>query len=143
MPRGDKTKYTAKQERKAEHIEQSYEERGVSPKEAEARAWATVNKQSGGGEKSGGSGTRKSPASKSDARKDSARRAVAARKGASPNKGHAASASGGKSGSKAGGRSGDLDTLRVDELRKRASAKGIPGRSGMRKQQLIDALRAA
>lgn len=139
MPRGDKSKYTAKQERKAEHIEQSYEERGVSPKEAEARAWATVNKQSGGGEKSGGSGARKSPASKSDARKDSARRAVAARKGASPNKGRAASASGGK----AGGRSGDLDTLRVDELRKRASAKGIPGRSGMRKQQLIDALRAA
>jgi plasmid stabilization system protein ParE len=137
MPRGDKSKYTAKQERKAEHIEQSYEERGVSPKEAAARAWATVNKQSGGAEKAGGSGTRKSPASKSDARKDSARRAVAARKGASPNKGRAAS------GAKSAGRSGDLDKLRVDELRKRASAKGIPGRSGMRKQQLIDALRAA
>src|SRR5690606_12115799 len=48
MPRGDKSSYTDKQQRKAEHIEQSYEERGVASKEAEARAWATVNKQSGG-----------------------------------------------------------------------------------------------
>jgi plasmid stabilization system protein ParE len=53
MPRGDKDKYTDKQKRKAEHIEESYEERGVSKKEAEARAWATVNKESGGGNKSG------------------------------------------------------------------------------------------
>jgi plasmid stabilization system protein ParE len=53
MPRGDKGAYTDKQERKAEHIEDSYEERGVSKKEAEARAWATVNKESGGGKKSG------------------------------------------------------------------------------------------
>ena len=53
MPRGDKSKYTDKQERKAEHIEESYEKRGVSKKEAEKRAWATVNKSSGGGKKSG------------------------------------------------------------------------------------------
>lgn len=59
MTQGDKSKYTDKQKRKAQHIEESYEERGVSKKEAEARAWATVNKQDGGGEKSG-SGRKKS-----------------------------------------------------------------------------------
>ena len=53
MPRGDKGAYTEKQKRQAEHIEESYEERGVSKKTAEARAWATVNKESGGGKKSG------------------------------------------------------------------------------------------
>lgn len=53
MPRGDKDKYTDKQKRKAEHIEEGYEKRGVSGKEAERRAWATVNKESGGGNKSG------------------------------------------------------------------------------------------
>lgn len=53
MPRGDKSKYTDKQERKADHIAESYEERGVSEKEAERRAWATVNKDDGGGKKSG------------------------------------------------------------------------------------------
>ena len=53
MPRGDKDKYTDKQKRKAEHIEESYEDRGVSRDEAERRAWATVNKESGGGNKSG------------------------------------------------------------------------------------------
>ena len=52
MARGDKSKYTSKQKRQAEHIEESYEERGVSKKEAESRAWATVNKQDGGGKKS-------------------------------------------------------------------------------------------
>ena len=56
MPQGDKSKYTDKQERKAEHIEKSYEARGVSGKEAERRAWATVNKDDGGGKKEGGSG---------------------------------------------------------------------------------------
>jgi plasmid stabilization system protein ParE len=55
MPRGDKSKYTGKQERKAEHIAESYEEKGVSDQEAERRAWATVNKDDGGG-KAGGSG---------------------------------------------------------------------------------------
>ncbi len=53
MPRGDKDAYTDKQKRKAEHIEESYEDRGVPTKTAEARAWATVNKESGGGNKSG------------------------------------------------------------------------------------------
>ena len=53
MPQGDKSAYTDKQKRKAEHIEESYEERGVPEEEAERRAWATVNKESGGGNKSG------------------------------------------------------------------------------------------
>jgi len=53
MPRGDKSSYTDKQKRKAEHIEEGYEQRGVSAKEAERRAWATVNKESGGGKLSG------------------------------------------------------------------------------------------
>lgn len=53
MPRGDKSAYTDKQKRQAEHIEESYEERGVSKDEAEAGAWATVNKETGGGKKSG------------------------------------------------------------------------------------------
>jgi len=53
MPRGDKTAYTGKQKRQAEHIEKGYEKHGVSHKEAERRAWATVNKESGGGKKSG------------------------------------------------------------------------------------------
>lgn len=53
MPRGDKSKYTDKQKRQAEHIVESYEERGVPEKEAERRGWATVNKETGGGKKSG------------------------------------------------------------------------------------------
>lgn len=53
MPQGDKSAYTDKQKRQAEHIENSYEKKGVSHKEAEKRAWATVNKQDGGGKKSG------------------------------------------------------------------------------------------
>jgi hypothetical protein len=53
MPKGDKSSYTSKQKRKAEHIEEGYEKRGVSKKTAKARAWATVNKSSGGGKKSG------------------------------------------------------------------------------------------
>jgi plasmid stabilization system protein ParE len=53
MPRGDKSSYTDKQKRRAEHIEDSYEKRGTSKKEAERRAWATVNKESGGGKRSG------------------------------------------------------------------------------------------
>jgi plasmid stabilization system protein ParE len=53
MPRGDKSKYSDKQKRQAEHIEESYEERGTPAKEAASRAWATVNKDSGGGNKSG------------------------------------------------------------------------------------------
>lgn len=67
MPRGDKSKYTDKQKRQAEHIEEGYEQRGVSEGEAERRAWATVNKISGGGKKSGsgkGKPTNKGPTRK-------------------------------------------------------------------------------
>jgi hypothetical protein len=53
MPRGDKSSYTGKQKRMAEHIEEGYEDRGVGEREAERRAWATVNKETGGGNKSG------------------------------------------------------------------------------------------
>ena len=64
MPRGEKSKYTSKQKRQAEHIEEGYEKRGTSKKEAERRAWATVNKSTGGGKKSGsGRGKKTSKAS--------------------------------------------------------------------------------
>jgi plasmid stabilization system protein ParE len=65
MPRGDKSAYTSKQKRQAEHIEEGYEQRGVPEKEAARRAWATVNKSTGGGKKSGsgrGKATNKEPA---------------------------------------------------------------------------------
>lgn len=64
MPRGDKSSYSTKQKRKASHIEKGYEKRGVPEDEAERRAWATVNKESGGGKKSGsGRGKKTSHAS--------------------------------------------------------------------------------
>ena len=64
MPRGDKSSYTSKQKREAHHIEEGYEKRGTSTKEAERRAWATVNKQDKGGKKSGsGRGKKSSHAS--------------------------------------------------------------------------------
>lgn len=129
MPRGDKSSYSAKQRRQAEHIEEGYEQRGVPKEEAEARAWATVNKQSGGGEK-GGSGTAKSPAAKQAARQDSARRAVATKRGHSPNQGELA-------------RSQDeLEQLSKAELMSLAGARQIAGRARMRKAQLVSALRA-
>jgi hypothetical protein len=56
MPRGDKSKYSEKQVRQAHHIEEGYEERGVPENVAEGRAWATVNRMTGGGKKAGGSG---------------------------------------------------------------------------------------
>jgi plasmid stabilization system protein ParE len=67
MPRGDKSAYSDKQKRQAEHIEEGYEGRGVAEKEAERRAWATVNAMTGGGKKSGsgrGKTTNKAPAKK-------------------------------------------------------------------------------
>jgi plasmid stabilization system protein ParE len=67
MPRGDKSSYSNKQKRQAEHIEEGYEDSGVSKKEAQRRAWATVNKESGGGKKSGSGRGRKT--SKSSSRK--------------------------------------------------------------------------
>jgi hypothetical protein len=97
MARGDKSKYTGKQKRQAEHIEEGYEKRGKSHKEAERRAWATVNAMEGGGKKPGGSGrgkkVNKAPAKKGGklggkaaaarpkaARKASAKKAAATRK---------------------------------------------------------------
>ena len=68
MPRGDKSKYTEKQKRQAEHIEEGYESRGVNEHEAEKRAWATVNKMTGGGKQQGGSGRGK-PVNKEPAKK--------------------------------------------------------------------------
>jgi plasmid stabilization system protein ParE len=81
MPRGDKSAYSDKQKRRAEHIADSYEERGTSTGEAKRRAWATVNKESGGGEKSG-SGRGKPEnrsASKKGGRKGSASQSHATR----------------------------------------------------------------
>ena len=60
MPRGDKSSYSSKQKRQAEHIEEGYEKRGTSKKEAERHAWATVNKQDKGGKKSGSGRGKKS-----------------------------------------------------------------------------------
>jgi len=92
MPRGDKSAYSDKQKRKAEHIEEGYEKRGTSKKEAERRAWATVNKESGGGKKSGsGRGKTESHASSrkgghkggaASAHRSKAERSASARKGA-------------------------------------------------------------
>ena len=97
MPRGDKSKYTDKQERKADHIAEGYEAKGVSEKEAERRAWATVNKDDGGGKNPGGSGRGKSighPAAhkggekggKASASRPASERSASARKGAETRK---------------------------------------------------------
>ena len=92
MPRGDKSSYTEKQKRQAEHIEEGYEKRGLSKDEAERRAWATVNKETGGGKKSGsGRGRRvdKAPSRKggrlggeASAKPPTAARSASARKAA-------------------------------------------------------------
>lgn len=80
MPRGDKSAYTAKQKRQAEHIEEGYEKRGVPKKTAQARAWATVNKEDHGGKKSGsGRGTKGGEAS---ARRPASERSASAKKAA-------------------------------------------------------------
>ena len=78
MPRGDKSAYTDKQIRQAEHIKDGYEERGVSHEEAEKRAWATVNKETGGGKKSGSG--RGQPVDRSASRKGGKAGGVAAAK---------------------------------------------------------------
>lgn len=123
MPRGDKDKYTDKQKRKAEHIEQSYEHKGVSKDEAEARAWATVNKQSGGGDKSGGSGSKTASAEKKTARSDSAKRAAKTREG------HARASN------------ASLESQTKQSLLKEARSQNIKGRSTMTKAELVQALR--
>jgi hypothetical protein len=79
MPRGDKDKYTDKQKRMAEHIEEGYEKKGVGHEEAERRAWATVNKDTGGGNKPGGSGRGVRDTDRSD--RSHAERSRAAKKG--------------------------------------------------------------
>lgn len=105
MARGDKAKYTGKQLRKAEHITESYVERGVPEEEAEARAWATVNKDDGGGKKPGGSGRGKAtghPAShkggetggKASAGRTVEQRSASARKAAETRKRNAAERAG-------------------------------------------------
>ena len=96
MPRGDKSTYTNKQKRKAEHIEDGYERRGVGNREAERRAWATVNKESGGGNKSGsGRGVRDTKVSarkggriggQASASRSAAQRSASARKAAATRK---------------------------------------------------------
>jgi hypothetical protein len=107
MPRGDKSKYSGKQKRQAEHIEEGYEKRGIGEGEAERRAWATVNKMTGGGKKEGGSGRgkkmNKAPArkggrlgGKAAAARPAAARSASARKAAATRKRR------GKSGRKAG-----------------------------------------
>jgi plasmid stabilization system protein ParE len=77
MAQGSKKKYTGKQERKAEHIEEGYEKRGVGKKEAKRRAWATVNKSDKGGKKSGsGRGKKSSKASSRKGGRKGGRRRV-------------------------------------------------------------------
>jgi plasmid stabilization system protein ParE len=100
MPRGDKSSYTEKQQRKAEHIEEGYTARGVSQDEAERRAWATVNKETGGGKKSGsgrGKPENRAPSrkggrlgGKAAAKRPAAARAASAKKAASTRKRRAA-----------------------------------------------------
>ena len=121
MP-NDKDKYTAEQKRKAAKIEDSYESKGVPKDEAEARAWATVNKQSGGGEKKGGSGANKAESAKAHDREDSAKRAAASREGAPKN-----------------GETKLADRTKA-ELLKQARELDIAGRSTMSKPQLIAAI---
>ena len=99
MPRGDKSSYTDKQQRKAEHIEEGYKKEGVSDEEAERRAWATVNKQDGGGKLSGSG--RKSARTSGAAKKTGA----GARNSARKTSGNAAKKTGGarKTARKTGG----------------------------------------
>jgi plasmid stabilization system protein ParE len=99
MPRGEKTGYTEKQKRRAEHIEEGYEQRGVSSREAKRRAWATVNAMTGGGKKSGsgrGKTLNKAPAKKggrkggaASAARPAAARSASARKAARTRARHA------------------------------------------------------
>jgi plasmid stabilization system protein ParE len=101
MPRGDKSKYTDKQIRKADHITESYESHGVPEEEAERRAWATVNKESGGGKKSGSGRGKSEPRASSrkggrlgghaSASRSISERSASAKKAAATRKRHASS----------------------------------------------------
>lgn len=101
MPKGDKSTYTDKQKRQAEHIEVGYEEKGVSKKEAESRALATVNKESGGGKKSGSRRAKESSAatSKKTSTTSPVRMRTAAERSASAKKAAQTRARNAKSGS--------------------------------------------
>ncbi len=120
MPQGSKQKYTAKQKRQAEAIEASYEQKGIPEKKAEAIAWATVNKQSGGCERSG-AGKEKPEAEKTEARKDSAHNAlITKQEKAKPH---------------------PLESETKHALLAQARTHQIPNRSNMNKPELILALR--
>lgn len=121
MPRGSKAKYTERQKAQAAEIEASYVEKGVPKDEAAARAWATVNKHSGGGERSG-SGKHKPAAKKAEAREDSAQRAAVTRMARDP---------------------AALASQTKQRLMEMARTKQIPGRSTMDKHALIEALKKA
>ncbi|WP_062389630.1 Rho termination factor N-terminal domain-containing protein [Pseudomonas abietaniphila] len=123
MARGSKDKYTDEQKRKAEHIEESYEQKGTPKDEAEARAWATVNKQSGGGEKAGGSGKQTSHSTKEQAKFDLGKRAAQTRSG----HGRDSKTS--------------LETQSKESLMSEARSRDISGRSKMTKSELIEALK--
>ena len=104
MPRGDKSSYTDKQKRQADHIEEGYEHRGVGHEAPERRAWATVNKETGGGKKSGSgrgkamdtspsrkggkAGGRASASRSAEERSASAKKAAATRKRNAAKKSH-------------------------------------------------------
>ena len=123
MARGSKEKYTAEQKRKALHIEESYEKKGTSKEQAEERAWATVNKQSGGGESAGGSGQKTSHSKKEKAMSDTAKRAAKSREGESRES------------------SDSLETQTKGSLLAEARSRKVPGRSTMTKAQLVSALK--
>lgn len=119
MPRGDKGKYTDKQKRQAEHIEEGYEKRGLSEEEAERRAWATVNAAHGGGEKPGGGGYGK-PENKAPYKKGG-------KKGGKASKGGAKKAASKKGASKKGG-------AKKSASKKGASKKGASKKGGAKRR---------
>ncbi|MBD1551179.1 termination factor Rho [Pseudomonas typographi] len=125
MPRGSKDKYTTEQKRKAEHIEKGYEKKGTPKGAAEARAWATVNKQSGGGEKAGGSGQATPGSEKKTAQADSARRAAKTRGGHARNS------------------EASLESQTKQSLLEEARSRNLSGRSSMSKAELVAALKKA
>jgi len=122
MTRGSKEKYTEEQKHKALHIEQSYEHKGVPKSQAEGRAWATVNKQSGGGDKPGGSGRKTPQKRKNAAESDTAKRAAKTRQGYSRES------------------SASLETQTKASLLTQARTRNISGRSTMTKAELVSAL---
>lgn len=124
MPRGSKDKYTDKQQRQAEHIEKGYIEQGMSKTEAQARAWATVNKEDGGGKRLGGSGRAQAVKPSTLGGKTRSTRKTVTRQKTTP-------------------RADSLERENMDELMRRARARNIPGRSSMRKRELIRALQAS